>query len=496
MSRVYAAPPPVGGWNVKDALADMREDQAVVLDNWFPGEGKVSVRPGYTSYSTGLEGNVETLAEFINGTNRKLLGFANNKIWNCSATGAASDITNSMTITNNRWQWACMDGKMALVNGTDAPLQIASDGVTVSTLTVSGSGLTVTNLIDVNVFKGRSYFIENNSQSFWYSSVNTLGGTLTEFDLSRVGQFGGKLLAMGTWTLDGGAGSDDYAAFFMTSGETLVYQGSDPSTFSLMGVYRIGAPISVRGVVKLGGDLTVITKDGYISLMGALKQARLSDRGILSDQINPAVTDVAKLYSDNFGWQAIHYPRGNMVIFNVPISTNTTYQQHVFNSNTGAPCRFRGINARCWGLYNDRAYFGGSGVVYQFDEGYDDNGANIDCDAQPAWNYLGSRARQKHVTGLQVVLISDGSADAATALGSDFKTPNVGYVEPEQTNSGSAWGSPWGSPWGGSSGKITKDWRTRNAFGYSIGARVKVRTKGQLVRWAAINYMFEDAGLT
>ena len=498
MSRVQAITAPVGGWNTKDALADMPEDHASLLDNWFPGEGRCTVRPGYSSYATGLEGDVETLAEFINGANRKLLGFANNKIWNCSAAGAAADLTNGMTITSNRWDWACMDGKMALVNGVDAPLEIATDGTTATTLTISGTALTVADLIGVNVFSGRSYFWEDDSQDFWYSATNTLGGALTKFPLSRVGQFGGKLLAMGTWTLDAGSGVDDIAVFSMTSGETIVYSGSDPASFNLIGVFNLGAPVSQRGIIKLGGDLVLITKDGYISLSGALRQGRVSERGILSDQINPAVTTAVKSYGSFFGWQAFHYPRGNMVIFNVPITTNSTYEQHVFNTNTGAPCRFKNIPSRCWGSYNDRAYFGGSGVVYIFDDGFDDLGNNIDADSITASTYLGSKARQKHVKGLQVVTASDGVVGLSTAIAAEFKTPTVGYATPTFTGGASDWDTAdWDtSSWAGDGANISKDWITRNAFGYAVNTRVRVRTQGQLVKWYAINYMFDYAGLT
>ena len=496
MAKVIAVTAPVGGWDTKSALADMPEENASILDNWFPGEGRCTVRPGYASYATGLGGDVETLAEFINGANRKFLGFANNKIWNISSSGAASDITNSMTTTNNRWDWACMDGKMALVNGADTPLQIATDGTTASTLTLTGP--TAINVIGVNVFNGRSYFWEDDTQDFWYSAVNTMGGTLTQFPLSRVGQFGGKLLCMDTWTMDGGAGLNDFAAFFMTSGETIVYSGSDPSQFSLVGVFRIGAPVDQRGVVKLAGDLVAITTDGYISLNGALRQARLGETGVLSEQINPTVTQAAKDYGSNFGRQAFHYPRGNMVIFNVPVSTNKTYEQHVFNTNTGKPCRFKGIASRCWGTFNDKAYFGGNGVVYVFDDqAFDDAGTNIDADALPAPTYLKSRAAQKHVTGLQVVMASGGTIAITSAVSSEFKTPTVGYGSPVITGGSSAWDTAeWDTAaWAGGA-NITKDWVTRNALGYAINSRVRVRTKGQRVKWYTTNYMFDYAGPT
>ena len=80
--RIKSIQAPTGGWDVKSSKADIPEENASILDNWFPGEGRVSIRPGYASYATGLGGNVETLAEFINDANRKFLGFADNKIWN------------------------------------------------------------------------------------------------------------------------------------------------------------------------------------------------------------------------------------------------------------------------------------------------------------------------------------------------------------------------------------------------------------------------------
>jgi len=489
--KVIAAP--VGGWNVKDALADMPEDHASILDNWFPGVGRVDIRPGYTEYATGLGGNVETLAEFINGSARTFLGFANNKIWNISAAGAAVDLTNGMTITMNRWDWACMDGKMGLVNGSDAPLQIAADGTTASTLTLTGP--TANNVIGINIFSGRSYFWEDDSQDFWYSAVNTLGGTLTKFELSRVGQFGGKLIEMGTWTFDSGSGPDDYAVFFMSSGDTIVYQGTDPSQFALVGVFRLGSPVARRGIIKVGGDLVAITRDGYISLMGAIKQGRITERGLLSDQINPALAEAINDYGSNFGWEAFHYPYANMLIFNVPLSTNSTYQQHVFNTNTGSPCRFRDIPSRCWGLYNDDAYFGGSGSVFKFNDGFDDNGTNISADALPGVTYLSNKGTQKQVTAIQPVMASDGEIAVSCKIGADFKLPTVAYETPSFTGGASSWDtSDWNTAEWSSGDQITKDWKNTEAFGYNFRTRVRVRTKGQRVKWYSVNYMFKMGG--
>lgn len=494
-AKVKAISAPTGGWNAKDSLDQMKEDQAVILDNWFPKDGSVSLRKGYSSYATTLGGDVETLAEFHAGATRKFIAAANGNIWDISSSGAGSSLASGFS--SNRWQWANFNGKMCLVNGNDAPQEY--DGTTVGAMTVSGSGLTVANLIGINVFKSRTYFWEDNSQDFWYSAVNTLGGALTKFPLSRVGQFGGNLMAMGTWTRDGGDGVDDLAVFYMSSGEAIIYQGSDPGTaadWALVGVFHIGAPLSIRGVVKVGPDLILMTKDGYFPLSKIINIGRGSQKGAISDQINGAVSDAARDYASNYGWQAILYPKGNQLIFNVPVSTNTTYHQHVFNTLTGAPCRFKGMNARCWGLYNDALYFGESGVVYLADDGYDDNTAKIEGDALPAFTYLGSRARLKQVTAIQPVMSSEGDLPVAMQLAADFTTPTTPYQESTYAANGAEWDvAVWDSAdWTGGTA-ILKYWHSAGGIGMNFSTRIRVSTKAQPINWFSTNYMYKNGGL-
>ena len=489
-SRVKAVPAPVKGWNVRDALADLDEEYASILDNWFPQQGRVDSRPGYTEYCSGLGGDVETLAEYISGSSRKFLGAANGNIWDIS-TSTPSSLGSGYT--NNRWNWAMLDASMGLVNGVDAPLTY--NGTTVSAMTVSGP--TITSLIGIHTFQGRSYFWEDDSQSVWYSAVNTLGGVLTEFPLGRVGNFGGKLLAMGSWTHDGGAGPDDYAVFFLTSGDTIVYQGTDPGSWALVGRFKLAPLIAQRAIIEIGGDLIAVTKDGYISLMGAITQGRLTDRGIISDQINPAVTESIIKYGMNWGWEAFHYPVGNMLMFNIPRSTNGTYEQHVWNTNTGAPCRFTKIDARTWGTYDDEAYFGGNGSVFKFDDGREDNGSIIDMDALCAPTWLGSAAYQKHLVMLQPFMAANTTIPLSIAARPDFAVPDVSYNGNTYPLTGAAWNvATWDvSAWAGEGASTQNDWYPEGQLGYNFRTRVKVRGNNQLTKWFSINYMYMDGGL-
>lgn len=500
-AKVKSVQAPIGGWNLRDSIDDLPEADAYLLDNWFPDLGSCNIRKGHSSYATGMTGDVETLMEFHAIADRFFIAAANNKIWDISSAGAASDITGGATITTDRWQWAQFDdsgggARIGLVNGTDAPLIVSASGGSpvVASMTISGTGLTAANIIGINIFKNRSYFWEENSQSFWYSATNALGGTLTEFPLGRVSGFGGNLIAMGTWTVDGGDGVNDLAVFIMSSGDCVIYQGDDPgTTWKLSGIFRIGAPLSYRGVQKFGPDLLIMSKDGYSPLSQNLSLAKARTQSI-SDKINSEVTRVAQLYSANYGWEFIHYPKGNRILFNIPVST-TEVHQHVVNTKTGAWCRFKGMDAKTWGLFNDNLYFGGAGVVYLADSGYADNGSSIVAEAIPAWNYFGSRGRLKEFTAAQVIMKTDATGvNYGASLVVDFDqgtTPiSYGSITVNTTLWGDAWYSQWGSP-----NAISQEWRTECGIGLNAALRLVAQTSAQKIDWLSTNYMFKPAGL-
>lgn len=495
----YSIPAPVGGWNARDSIDDMAEDEAVHLDNFFPGFGKCSLRNGHSSYATGLESEVFAIAELNGAGYRKCIAAANGKIWDVSSAGAGVSL--KAGFANDKWQWAQFDdasggARVGLVNGEDAP-QIYT-GVAVTAMTVSGTGLTVANLIGINVFKGRSYFWDGVSQDFWYSSVSALGGVLTKFPLGRVSGFGGNLTAMGTWSRDGGDGADDLAVFLMSSGDVVVYAGSNPgdsADWSLVGVYRIGAPLSVRSCIKVGADLIIITKDGYVPLSKVLASDRSRGEFAISDKIRGAVSEATQAYGANYGWQAIHYPRGNMALFNVPISSSI-FHQHVVNTQTGAWCRFTGLNPRCMGLYNDRIYLGGSGVVYLGDDGTSDNGTSVRGDGQTAWSYFKRRGQQKRVTMARVLGRSTGELPYSLALGADFRSPSLAVSLSTAVIEGGDWDtSDWDTTDWPIETQITDSWASAGEIGYNFSARLRLESSTQGFDWYATGFLFEPGGL-
>ncbi|MBL4680859.1 MAG: hypothetical protein JKY88_09070 [Pseudomonadales bacterium] len=477
-----SVPAPMGGWNTRDGLDMMPPEDAVLLDNWIPGTSDVAVRSGYASHATGMgSGNVDTLAEYHTGTTRNLIACANGNIYD--ATGAPSSLGSGFS--SNQWQVANFNGSLFLVNGTDAPQDY--DGTTLSATAWTGSGLTISDLVGLNVFKTRLYFWEEDSQDFWYAAPAGVTGTLTKFPLSRVGNFGGNLITMGTWTHDGGSGVDDHAVFIMSSGDVIVYQGSDPgdaADWSLVGVYRIGVPLGVRGVAKVGGDLMIMTTDDYVSLSQVLVTGQLGSASKLSGAV-VAASDNSSL----FGWQVIIDRKKELLLFNVPVSA-TEFDQHVINVLTGAAGRLKDIPARCWTSFNGDLYFGSTdGAIYKM-TGSTDAGASVNADGRASWTSFGTPTR-KRVTAARPILSSTGLVDYAFGIGSDFAdalTPAPATVTPVS----SPWDiSPWDtSPWSAEF-VVGVGWIVASANGQTISPRLKISTK-EPVSWLRTDYRIES----
>jgi len=497
MARIKAVPAPTGGWNARDSLDQMPESDAILLENWIPRAGRCELRKGFSQYVSGLGNDVRTLAAYDGFGTRKFLAAANGNIWDISTSTPSSLVS---SLTNDYWQTINFDGKLGLVNGADNPKTY--DGSTVSNMTVSGTGLTVTNLVNISQFKSRSYFCENSSLSFWYSAVNTLGGALTEFPLERVTERGGYLMATGTWTRDAGSGPDDVFVAVTSNGEVIVYQGSDPGTsysWSLVGRYHTAPPLGRRCLLRVGGELIILTKDGYVPMSAVINGLRGSSKATVSDKIRGQVVEDAQNYGSNQGWEGVFYPRGGLALFNVPVAVDLTYVQHVVNTsdNPGAWCKFTNWNARCFGIYNDRLYFGGDGTVYLADDTTrSDNGAAIAADGKQAFNYLGSRTNIKQFTGLKPIMSADGNLTVSTAFAvdqgnySDFSSTSI------TVSSGASWDTgTWDTDdWAGSYNPINY-WAPCNNIGYNVSGRLRVSVSGQDVRWFATNYMFNPGGL-
>lgn len=433
-SQIIPIPPAIMGWNTRDALDAMDPTDAILLDNWYPDAGGLTVRNGSASFATGMgSGSVETLGEYYAAGTRKFLAAANNAIYDISGGGAVGAALAS-GFTSNRWQTCNFNAWMFWANGSDVVQSF--DGTTFGAAGFTGPG---TNPIGVLPFHNRLYLWESNSQGFWYGGLNSITGALTFFPLNTVTQFGGNVMFCTTFSHDGGEGVTDFFAVVMTTGEVIIYQGTDPSlagVWALVGRYRISPPVNIRAVCRYGAESYITTYDDHVPLnteLVALQSGVPPPRSKISGAVQAAMA----ANPSGFGWEAIFYPKGRRLMFNVP-NVDGTFSQHVFNTSQNAWCRFAGMASSTWGLYKDNLYFGTSnGAVFRADFGSLDGSQAVAADGQQAWNPLNSPQR-KRIAAARPVVQGSGNPNYAFAVGFDYGDTDAPVVSASPPG-GSQW---------------------------------------------------------
>lgn len=503
-SRVSTIPAPVGGWNARDSLADMSSQDAPVLINIWPTTTDVQTRKGFTNYSTGLPGQVNTVAAYSpTSGSGKLFAASVAGIYDCSAGGAVgAAVVSGLTST---WfqsiQFSTPAGNyLYLVNGVDKPQLYdgtswtAIDGASTPAIT----GVTTTSLIHVNAFKTRLFFIEKASMNAWYLPVQSIGGAAAKLDFTSVFKKGGYLMAMGTWSLDGGYGMDDYAVWVTSNGEIAVYKGTDPSsstTWALVGVYELGSPMGRRCFAKYQGDLLFICKDGVAPLSKSLLSSRVNSRSTLTDKIQYAISSATSSYSSNQGWEMRVFPLQNMLVLNVPVTTGSQ-EQYCMNTITGAWTRFQGWAANTFEIWNDMLYFGGNTVVSKAWENYSDNGSLISSEAVQAFSMFGN-SQNKHFKGCRPIMSVSGNIALSMAINVDYDLSSSLADLTVTIPSGIAWDAAvWDTAtWDFGGGYAKRDWQYIGNIGIAAGLHIKTAINGMFMRWSATDYLWAQAGV-
>ena len=493
-ANVASLPAPVGGWNARDSLANMEATDAVTLENWFPSVSSVNLRGGYTQFATGISGQVETLMTYSSGSSNKLFAIANGSIYNVTAGGAvgAAVVT---SLTNSKWEYVNITTAggsfLVAVNGVDQALLY--NGTTWSNPSITG--VSSADFDNVTLFKNRLWFVQHNSLKAWYLPVNSIGGAAEAFDLTSIAKLGGSITSFGAWTIDAGYGVDDNLVFVTSNGEIIVYRGTDPSsasTWALIGVWQLGAPVGHRCILKWGGDILILSLDGLLPLAQALQSSRLDPRVALSDKIQGAITEVTSTYQNNFGWQILYYAKRNALFINVPIAVGQQ-QQFVMNTITKAWCNFTGWNANCWTIYNDEPYFGGNGFVgLAWDDNYIDNTSSITANALQAFNYYGSRGVKKYFTRARPSLFTDGVPSTFVGMNVDFQIADTTAALSFAPNPYALWDSArWDTGVWGSGLTITNNWQGITGIGYCGATQLKTSSSGIQVEWASTDVVYQ-----
>lgn len=493
-------PAPVKGWNTLDSIAEMESDYAVILENYIPTSSSVDLRKGSTDHVTGIVGKVETLVAYNNGTSSKLFAAITDKIYNVTSSGTvgAAVVTGK---TNGKWQctnFATTGGQyLYMFNGADSPMLYdgttwtAITGVSVPAIT----GVTTNKLISPCVFQNRLWMVEKDSMRVWYLSSGAIGGAANVLDLSSIFGRGGYVMSMGDWTIDSGSGVDDYAVFITSEGEVAVYRGTDPSsasTWALVGIYYVGAPVGRRCMSKFASDLLMINQDGLQLMSAALSSSRAYISNSVNDKIEPTITESVSNYGLNFGFEILVSAKENILLINIPTSATTSFQL-VMNTITKGWCKFTGWNATTFEILDDTIYFGTDNGVKKCFYGTSDSGDAINGQCLQAFNKMGSNNIKHFKMARPIIATDQPNIGIYLSLNVDYDVSTPTGVPTFTSFTTTTWGSGiWGSSiWGTSTRSIRKDWQTAGGLGSTGALYLKTKTTTSQITWASTDYVYE-----
>ena len=428
-NAVTQFPAPFGGWNARDDVTAMAQSDALVLENFFPGDGRVTLRKGWIEHKTGVSPMVRTLMSYEPPDGLpELFAASETDIYDVTTAGGAVGAAVVSSLTSGDWQhenFSTAGGNfLFLANGADAPRHY--NGATWATPSITG--VTASNLITVTVHQSRSWMVEKNTMKVWYLPTLSVAGAATSIEFGGLSRLGGYLMAMASWTRDSGDGIEDLAVFITSRGEVHVYAGSDPSsssTWQRVGTFRIAEPIGRRCVIKVGGDVGIITTQGLVPLAGVLGQAESAQGKVaITDKVRGAFLQAYESNPNSTGWQVAEYPAGRMLVLNVPVVDQTTYHQYAMNTATGSWSKFTGLNGFCWTLHDGQLYFGTiDGTVGRYGD-TTDNGDPIAGKIVVAFSTFGD-ANVKHVRRLQPRYVGPAGYKPQIGLWFDYGENNI-----------------------------------------------------------------------
>jgi len=516
-------PAPTRGLNFRDPLGNMDPGYAINLTNFVASPQGVSVRRGFRTWAT-MDGNVETLMPYRGTTTGgdRLFSAGNGVIWNATAGGSATSVLSGMT--RNVWShlnFAATAGHyLVICNGADAPRHYDGSGWVTWTYVASpstpgqvgpptGGG---TNIGDVAKFESvishqrRLWFVERDSSRGWYLDINSIGGGATSFDFGPLFPRGGKLVALTSWSMNGGTGMQNYLVAASSQGDVVIYEGTDPSNasaWSLKGTWTLGAPISNKCFLQHGGDVLYLCQDGLVPLSQNLQST--TNTASLTDAIRSLVSQMTTTFGSLSGWQLQAILSENLLLINVPQIVQANNFQFVFNTITGGWSTFSGWPATCWATLGGSIYFGTTNKVCAAFVGFRDGaaadgtgGSVYTATAQQAFNYFGLDHRGKKKRFIRAkpdLLTTSGTPNILIACNTDFSSDPPTEIGSAIPVADALWGTGiWDSSvWAGSSGQNYNAWQTLGNIGYCASLTISLSVLSE-TEWIATEWEIELGG--
>lgn len=518
--NVAAAMPPVRGLNSSGAVAGMPETDALQMDNFISGDLGVTVREGWFEYATNIDASrpIRTVLSYDGApagstisplASSTLFASTDFGIWNIEGGGDKTGIAAAIALSGgssagrlSSVQFTSDSGGQYLVACSEVDGGFLYNGAAWMKMTSVGgpgpgyvTGVDPALFVQVCAWKRRLLFVQRASAKVWILPVNAVGGAAQVFDFGPLLQHGGAVLALMNWTQDGGDGVDDRLVVLGTSGDLLVYEGTDPTSateFANVGTWYIGQPpVGRRCFTSSGGSPFVLTTFGVIPVgqvvQGGLDNLLTSSTEYLAQlrKIQDTLNTDFRTLLNTSGWEMLTIPSKALLMIARPGVSVTENVQYAFQQHNLAWSRLLDIPAVTFGRRLSQ-FYGGTvdGKVLRVLEGATDgkqldgtNAREIRARLTPAFNYFGTPTAYKQALMARVNFLSAQAPVYSVLMNADFSTTQ--FASSAAGGAGETVGSLWDASlwdaafWAGGRAAFG-EWRAVEGAGFALAPTVYV----------------------
>ena len=392
-SKSNVVPAPIGGVDARTVLAGGNPLYCIYAFNLLPNEYGMRVRNGYREWAIGCDGvtGVTAIIPFggndDDAANDRLFAVTNLGIWNVTVNEATPTLVldfslpeNGGDITQNAgrgvYTYFTTDAGVELLYYADSINGLFQYSETTDTWvradTITGPDVTTINFVMVH--KNQLWMIERNSTSAWYLPQATIGGAADEFIFGSKFKHGANLAGLFSWTIDGGAGVDDYLVAVSRAGDVILYRGNDPSSaddWGLTGQWFIGSiAAGQRFGTQEGGNLHLLSIYGLTSLdeiVNGVDGKNLKSESE-DDKIAIVIRQAMEQYRTDRGWQVNYIPALGQILINSPQRSNNEFIQYAYSTTIKGWGFWREVPMLRFDEWNGKVFFGdGDGRVLVMD---------------------------------------------------------------------------------------------------------------------------------
>lgn len=511
---------PVKGLNTRDPLQSMEAHYAVAISNFIATPQGLQVREGFTKNVTGITGWVQSFMTYkgANASFDRLFACAGSRIYDAT-NPTATPVAVQSGLLGALWQHANMatPGGRYLIASNGMDTARFYDGAVWKNFVLAATpndvgqinSATMTNLDDwkqVLVHQRRIWITHPNSSVCHFLDVNSIGGNASRFDFGANFSRGGVVATLATLSQDVGFGLEQLLVVTSTTGEIVLYAGTNPAvaeTWAFRGAWAGGEPVGLNSSLPWHGDLLTLTQDGINELSTQLKSGRIDNAAELSTTIQPTISGLVRDYSTLPGFQMITFPGKNLLIVNVPQINAEASFQFVYNTITKGWTQFTGWPAQCWAYLNGNMYFGGNGYVAKAFQGYKDraNGDGSGGDSytafvQQAFDYFELPGQNKAYRMARCNL-STATATPMVSIGCnvDFNLQSPSGTMSTPPSTGNVWDvARWNSSSWGYGGQNYQEWAGISGIGYCAGLTMAISVNNYTI-WTSTDWVYEPGGV-